>query len=111
MTGSRIALPLGFAVLCGLAALTTVPRGLDAQSLLLAQDDAALLADHALDRAFDATTAAREIQSALAANDPDLAQSFLELARDRHVAVDTHLAAQVEAANSMAASAARAARA
>jgi hypothetical protein len=109
MSGSRIALPLGFAVLCGLAALTTVPRGLDAQSLLLAQDDAVLLADHALDRAFDATTAAREIQSALAGNDPDLAQSFLELARDRHVAVDTHLAAQVEAANSTAASAARAA--
>jgi hypothetical protein len=109
MTGSRIVLPLGLAVVCALAALTVVPRGLEAVSLLSVQDDPVLLADHALDRSFDGATAAREIQSALAADDPDLAQSFLELAGDRHVPVDPALVAQVEAANSTSASATRAA--
>jgi hypothetical protein len=109
MTGSRIVLPLGLAVVCALAALTVVPRGLEAVSLLSVQDDPVLLADHALDRSFDGATAAREIQSALAADDPDLAQSFLELARDRHVPVDPALVAQVDAANSTSASATRAA--
>jgi hypothetical protein len=109
MTASRIALPLGIAVACALAALTAVPRALDSHVLLTAQDDPVLLTDHALDRSFDAAVATREIQSALAANDPDLAQSFLDLVRDRHLAVDPALVAQVEAANSTGASAARAA--
>src|SRR5205085_591407 len=47
--------------------------------------------------------------SALAADDADLAMSFLELARDRDIAVDPALAARVEEANSSAAAAARAA--
>jgi hypothetical protein len=109
MTGWRIALPLGAALICALAAVTVVPRAFEAESLLSAQDDPALLADYALDRSFDAAVAAREIQSALAANDPDLAKSFRDLARDRGVAVDPTLAAQVEAANSVSASALRAA--
>jgi hypothetical protein len=109
MTGWRIALPLGAAFVCALAAVTIVPRAFEAESLLSAQDDPALLADYALDRSFDAAVAAREIQSALAATDPDLANSFRDRARDRGVAVDPALAAQVEAANSASASALRAA--
>jgi len=109
MIGSRIALPLGLAFACAIAALTVAPRAFDAEALLFAQDEPALLADHALDRSFDSAVAAREIQSALAADDADLAMSFLELARDRDIAVDPALAARVEEANSSAAAAARAA--
>ena len=65
------------------------------------------LADHAVARSFDAAVAAREIEGALAANDPDLANSFLDLARDRNVPVDAALAAKVDTANAGAASAAR----
>jgi hypothetical protein len=107
MTGARIALPLALAVALGIAALTLAPRGFDAQSLLVAQDDPAALADHAIARSFDAAVAAREINAALMANDPDLAGSFLELARDRHVEVDPALAQKVELANAASATAAR----
>jgi hypothetical protein len=109
MTGSRIALPLGLAFACALAALTIAPRGFDAEALLMAQDDPVELADRRLDRSFNAAVAAREIRSALAADDADLATSFLELARDRNVPVEPALVRQVEAANSTSASAARAA--
>src|SRR4051812_27602262 len=66
MTGWRTALPLGAAFFCALSAFFVVPRGFEAQSLLLAQDDPTLLANYALDRSFDAAVADREIRSALA---------------------------------------------
>ena len=109
MGGARVALPLGVAVAFAIAALAVMPRGIEAESLLAAQDDPVKIADRALDRSFDASVAAREIQSALAADDADLAKSFLDLATDRNVPVDPALAAKVEAANSAAAHAARAA--
>ena len=109
MHGSRIALPLGVAFACVIAALTLVPAGIDAGMLLEAQDDPVRLADRALDRSFNADVARREIEAALKANDADLAQSFLNLARDRKVPVDPALAAQVEDANTAAAAAKRAA--
>src|SRR5438105_1786266 len=108
MTLVRIAVPLGFACACFFAARAVIPRGIEAQALLYAQDDPALLTDVRLSRAFDAAVALREIEAALAASDADLAQSFLELARDRGVEVDPALAARVEAANSRSAAAGRA---
>jgi hypothetical protein len=107
MTGARIAVPLGLAVALAIAALTIAPRGFEAETLLADQDDPVALADHAIARSFDATVAAREINAALAANDADLAQSFLDLARDRNVPIDPILTAKVEAANATAATAAR----
>jgi len=104
MTGARIALPLGLAVALAIAALAILPRGFEADQLLSEQDDPVALADRAIARSFDASVAAREINAALAADDADLAQSFLELARDRHVAVDPTLAAKVERASADAAS-------
>jgi hypothetical protein len=109
MTGLRVALPLALACACAVAAVTVVPRGLDAGRMLHAQDDPVLLTDLKLARSFDAAVAAREIEAALAADDVDLAQSFLDLARDQHVSVDPALIARVEAANSTTAMAARAA--
>lgn len=109
MNGSRIALPIGAAFACAIAALTVVPRGIEADRLLRAQDDPVWLSDQALDRSFNAAVAAREIEAALKADDADLAMSFLDLARDRKVDIDPKLAKRVEDANSAAAAAARAA--
>ena len=49
--------------------------------LLKSEDDPAAIADRALEQAFDRAVAVREIEAALAANDADLARSFVELAR------------------------------
>jgi hypothetical protein len=90
---------LGLMVAAGLAlaAVWTVPRGIDAGRTLAARNDPAQIADLALDRGFDAGVAEREIRAALAAGDPELAQSFIELARERAVAIDPRLAAQADA--------------
>jgi hypothetical protein len=75
----------------------------------MAQDDPVRLNDHALARSFNADVARQEIEAALKADDADLAQSFLDLARDRRVTVDPALVARVEVANSASAAAKRAA--
>src|SRR5262249_23635295 len=75
----RAALALVGALAFGVATLAVVPRGLDAQWQLVTQGDPAALADRALAQKFDPAVARREIESALAANDADLAQSFTEL--------------------------------
>src|SRR6185437_7089347 len=66
-------------------------------------DDPARIAEQALDGKFDAAVAKREIEAALAAHDVELAQSFVDLAAERHVAVDQALADQVKAATAEAA--------
>ncbi len=76
------------------------PRALEAGYLLLHQDDPVALADHVVRTSLDPAVAQREIEAALAANDPELAASFVELARGQGVAVDTDLLQRVEAANS-----------
>jgi hypothetical protein len=87
------------AVLFAIAAWILLPKGYEAGALLAAQDDPAALADLALSKArFDSTRAEREIEAALLAKDADLAGSFLELARDRGVAVPADLASRVESA-------------
>jgi hypothetical protein len=63
-----------------------------------AMDDPAAIADQALSRSFNQDVAEREISAALAADDTDLAQSFVELAADRGVVIDPALADRVEAA-------------
>jgi hypothetical protein len=95
--------------LFALAAVICVPLGYQAQGLLSAADDPAAIADRKLAGVFDEAVARREIEAALAANDSDLAKSFLELARDRAVTVPPTLAQQVAAAVEHANSAAGAA--
>ena len=86
-----------FALLAGLACYV-VPRGLDAQYLMSIEDDPAEIAGRALDEKFNADLASREIEAALVAKDSDLAQSFVDLAADRKVALDPALTAKVSAA-------------
>src|SRR4029078_13742836 len=77
------------------AAVYTVPRAAAAVSGL---DDPAPIAGRALDGTFDAVIAQREIEAALAAQDSELAQSVIDLAGVRHVAIDPALAEKVAAA-------------
>lgn len=109
-TRLRIWLLMIAATACAGAALALLPRAIEAQSLLVVQDDPAKLADRKLDRGFDSDVASREIESALAAGDADLASSFFALARDRDVIIAPALVEQVEAANAASASAASTAR-
>jgi hypothetical protein len=102
-------LPLMVAALCAAAFYAVLPRAHESYVLLDAQNDPAALADMAVDKALTPAVARREIENALSAGDSELAASFLELARDRGVAIDARLAAQVEAANSAGAQAAQAA--
>jgi hypothetical protein len=82
---SRLAPALVACALLAGGAVYAVPRGLEAQHLLAIEDDPALIADRALDRKFNATVAVQEIDAALAADDPDLAQSFVELSKARGI--------------------------
>ena len=87
------------------AAYPVLTRGVNAGRMLAAQDDPAQLTDLGLDDRLDAAQAAREIDAALAANDPELAESLVELARERGIAVDPERLARVESAQQAAASA------
>jgi hypothetical protein len=82
------------------AAIYAVPRAAEAVSDI---DDAARIAGRALDDTFDAATAQREIESALAVQDAELAQSFVDLSRARHVTIDPALVQKVTAATAEAA--------
>jgi hypothetical protein len=94
----RVAPALVAAALLAALASFVVPRGIDAQSLLLIEDEPAAIADRALDGTFDGALAQREIEAALAAKDADLAQSFVELAAQRQVALEPVLAEKVKVA-------------
>jgi hypothetical protein len=83
------------AVLLAIVAGVTLPRALDAGALLADQDDPAAIADHKIARLINSDLAAREIEAALAANDADLAESFLALAREHGVAVSPALTDRV----------------
>jgi len=84
--------------LFAIAALFCVPLGIEADALLTAADDPVAIADRALDRAFDRDAATHEIETALAANDADLAKSFVDLADERGVPVSPELKQRVDAA-------------
>ena len=91
----RIGTALLAAALLAAGAAYTVPRAADAMSGL---DDPARIAGRALDGTFDAVIAQREIEAALAAHDFELAQSVIDLARARHITIDSALVEKVAAA-------------
>jgi hypothetical protein len=85
------------AVVFASAAFAVIRGGMEARARL-AVDDPVQISDRALDRVFDQRVAEREIRAALAAGDTDLAQSFVELATDRSVALEPALADEVKQA-------------
>jgi hypothetical protein len=98
MTGARIVLPLVLAVAAAVASLALIPLAVESDKLIAIADDPVAIADRAVGQNFDGTVAEREINAALAASDADLANSFLELAREQNVTVDPALAKKVEQA-------------
>jgi hypothetical protein len=87
---------LALAVL-GAAAFQVVPEGARSLALRLAADDPARLAELQLAR-FDVGTAAREIETALAEDDLELADSFVALAEARAVELPADLVGRIAAA-------------
>jgi hypothetical protein len=69
------------------------PHARDAYALLAVRDDPAQLADLQINSVMrnNQTLIEQNIESALAANDADLANSFVELARDKNVAISDAL--------------------
>jgi hypothetical protein len=92
------------------AAYPVLSRGMNAGRMLAAREDSAQLTELGLDQHFDAARAEQEIDAALAANDPELAESFVALARERGIPIDPDRIAKVESAKTAAASAASTAR-
>jgi len=92
-------LALAGACLFAAAAWLLVRGGIAAQARLAeVAADPAQISDRALAGVFSRAVADREIGEALSAGDLDLAQSFVELAADRGVAVDPALGDQVKQA-------------
>ena len=92
-------LPITIAALSLIVAFAASPEISDA-GFRLTHDDPADIADHTLARTFTGDVADRQIQAALDEGDVDLANSFVELARDRRVPVEPALRARLAAANS-----------
>ena len=77
-----------------------LPQSRDVVRALWAERDPAALAAVRLDAVVTTPVVNREIADALAADDVDLATSFVDLARDRGIAVDPVLATKVKSDNS-----------
>jgi hypothetical protein len=93
-----VVLALLTAIACGMAALIAVPRGLEAESILAIENDPERIAERGLDAVVTPDVIKREIESALTANDADLAKSFVDLAQDRQIALEPELVDRVNAA-------------
>jgi len=94
-------LRLGFAVVgmavSAVACVALWPHARDAAVILAAQDDPAVLSDIRLNSALRNNEAVLEqsIEAALASNDADLANSFVDLARERNISLTEELSRRV----------------
>jgi hypothetical protein len=96
----RLGLAVAGVAVCAIACALLWPRARDAAVILAAQDDPAALSDVQLNAALRNNQAAIEqnIETALAAGDADLANSFVDLAREKNIAVNDELSQRVAAA-------------
>lgn len=110
----RVRLSLALAGMAFSVALCAAlwPHARDAGSILAAQDDPAALSDLHVDSALRSNRGllTEHIEAALAEGDADLANSFVELARDKGVAVSDELSKRVSDAVAETGSAAHFAR-
>ena len=93
----RIGLALTGMAVCVATLAQVAPRARDAFAILAAQDDPADLADLQVNSAMRNNRAlvADNIEAALKEGDADLAASFVELARERNIAVSDDLSTRV----------------
>jgi hypothetical protein len=90
---------IALGALFAIAAAFFLRGGIAANDRAAAADDPVAISDQALAANFDRDVAEREIRSALAAGDVDLAQSFVELAAERNVTIDPALPEKIKEAN------------
>lgn len=85
------------AAICATAFAVLLPRATDAGAVLIAQDDPVRLADLQLESVLrnDPALIGRNIEAALAAQDPDLANSFVDLAAARKISIPEELSQRV----------------
>jgi hypothetical protein len=97
MRRSRIGSALAGMAFCAAACVALWPHARDAGAILAAQDDPAELSDIQLNSALrnNGAVVAQNIEAALAANDADLAGSFVDLARQNNISVDEELLQRV----------------
>jgi hypothetical protein len=88
--------------LCAVACAVAWPRARDAGAVLAAQDDPAALSDARINSALrnnqsavSQSAVAENIEAALAANDADLANSFIDLAKAKNITVTEELSERV----------------
>jgi hypothetical protein len=93
----RIGSALAGTAVCALACALLWPHARDAGAILAAQDDPAELSDLQLDSALrnNADVVAQNIEAALAAGDADLANSFVDLAREKNISLSDDLSRRV----------------
>ena len=95
--GSALAGALGCLALSVAVSAALWPHAREAGAILAAQDDPAALSDIHINSALRSNQAlvAGHIEAALAEGDSDLANSFVELARDKGIAVGDELSKRV----------------
>ena len=95
--GSALAGALGCMALSVAAGAALWPHAREAATILAAKDDPGVLSDIHINSALRTNQAlvADHIEAALAEGDSDLANSFVELARDKGIAVDDELLRRV----------------
>jgi hypothetical protein len=93
----RIGSALAAMAACALACVALWPHARDAGAILAARDDPAELSDLQLNSALrnNADVVDRNIEAALAANDADLAGSFVDLAREKNIPLNDELLRRV----------------
>jgi hypothetical protein len=93
----RIGSALAFMTVSGIALAVVWPHARDAEAILAAQDDPAELSDLQLNSALRNNQAVikENIEAALAANDADLASSFVDLAREKDISLDDDVSQRV----------------
>src|SRR5882672_6472039 len=97
MKRARLGTAVAGVAACAVACALLWPHAREAGAILAAQDDPAVLSDVQLDSALRNNQAlvAENIEAALAANDADLANSFVELAGEKGVPVTDELSRRV----------------
>jgi hypothetical protein len=100
MKRSRIGLALAGTAVCAITCVLLWPHARDAGAILAAQDDPAALADLQLDSVLRNNQSAveRNIEAALAVDDADLANSFVELAKEKNIVLPDDLSRRVSGA-------------
>ena len=97
MKRTRIGLASAATAVCALACAWLWPHARDAVAILAAQDDPAEISDIQLNSVLrnNRTVVTENIETALAANDADLADSFVGLARAKNISLDDELLRRV----------------